>query len=85
MKIIKTQFENKINHPEKNKFDIDHVKENHKEFIRSNKLILNIQQRFKNEKHSVFTEEINMSHDTRMQSIDLIEIYAYGTIKDIVT
>ena len=33
--------------------------EDHKEFIKNNKLILKIQQRFKSEKQSVFTEEIN--------------------------
>ena len=35
-----TQLENKINHLEKNKDDIDHIKENHKEFIKNNKSIL---------------------------------------------
>ena len=32
---------------------------NHKEFIKDNKLILKTQQRFKSERHNVFTEEIN--------------------------
>ena len=35
-----TKFENKISHLEKNKTDIDRNKENHKEFIKSNKSIL---------------------------------------------
>ena len=35
-----TQLENKMNHLEKNKIDIDRIKENHKEFIRNNKSIL---------------------------------------------
>ena len=44
---------------------------------------------FKSERHNVFTEEINnialSSNDNkRMQSIDLIEAYAYGTSKDLV-
>ena len=84
-----TQFENKINYLEKNKMDIDSIKENHKEFIKNNKSILKIQQRFKSERHNVFTEEINKialssNDDKRMQSIDLIETYAYGTRKDLV-
>ena len=47
------------------------------------------QQRFKSERHNVFTEEINKialssNDDKRMQSIDSIETYAYGTNKDLV-
>ena len=49
-----TQLENKINYLEKNKIDIDSIKE----FIKNNKSILKIQQRFKSEKRNVFTEEI---------------------------
>ena len=42
------------------------------------------QQRFKSERHNVFTEEINKiasssNDDKRMQSIYLIETYLYGT------
>ena len=48
------QIENKINHLEKNKIDVDSFKE----FLKSNKLILKTQQRFKSEKHNVFIEEI---------------------------
>ena len=47
-----TQLENKINHQEKNKTDIDSFffyKRKHKEFIRKNKLILKTQQRFKSQ------------------------------------
>ena len=52
-----------------------------KEFMRNNKSILKIQQRFKSERHNVFTEEINKialsSNDNKKrQSIDLIETYA---------
>ena len=48
-----------------------------------------MQQRFKSERHNVFTEEINKialsSNDgKRMQSTDSIETYAYGTSKDLV-
>ena len=51
------------------------MKENYKEFIRSNKSIT--QQRFKSERH-VFTELINKivlisNDDKRIQSVDLIE------------
>ena len=37
------QLDNKINHLEKNKTDVDNLKEDHKEFIKNNKLILNTQ------------------------------------------
>ena len=84
-----TQLENKINYIEK-KTDIDSIKENHKEFIKNNKSKLKTQQRFKGERHNLFTKKINKialssNDDNRMQSIDLIETYAYGTIKNIVS
>ena len=41
-----TQLENKINHPEKNKIDIDSPKKDHKQFTENNKLILKTQQIF---------------------------------------
>ena len=52
--------------------------------------MIKIQQRFKSEKHNVFYEEINKialssNDDTKMQSIDSIETYAYGTNKDLVS
>ena len=50
-----TQLENQINYLEKNKIDIDSFKE----FIKYNKSMLKIQQRFKSERHNVFSEEIN--------------------------
>ena len=64
-------------------------KEDHKEFIKNNKLILKTQQRFENEKHNVFTEEVNKNalssnDDERMRSIDSIETYEYGSTKDLV-
>ena len=82
------QIENKINYLEKNKIDIDSIKENHKELIILK--ILEIQRRFKSERHNVFTEEMNKialssNDEKRMQSIDLTEIYAYGTSKDLLT
>ena len=79
-----TQLDNKINFAEKNIINIDSLKRNHKQFIRNNKSILKTQQRFKSEKHNVFTEEINKialssNDDKRIQSIDLIETYAHGS------
>ena len=58
-----------------------------KELIKNNKLILKTQQRFKNERHNVFTEDIDKialsSNDEKIiQSIDSIETYAYRTSKD---
>ena len=48
------------------------------------------QQIFKSERHNVFIEKINKivlssNVDKTMQSIDSIEIYAYGTNKDVVS
>ena len=70
-----TQLENKINYPEKNKTEIDNFfryKRKQKEFMRNNKLILKAQQRFKSERHKLFTEEIKKiplisNNDKRMQ------------------
>ena len=50
---------------------------------------MEIQQRFKSERHNVFTEEINKialsSNDNkRIQSIDSIETDVYGTSKDLI-
>ena len=47
------------------------------------------QKKFKSERHNVFIEEINMialssNDDNRIQSIDSIETYAYGTNKDLI-
>ena len=62
-----TQLENKINILEKNKSNIGRLrikqfirkKKNQKQFIRNNKSILKTQERFRSERHNVFTEEIN--------------------------
>ena len=64
------------------------MKKNHKQFIKNNKLILKKQQRFKYERHNVFTEETNnialsSNDDKRMKSIDSIKTYAYGPSKDL--
>ena len=59
-------------------------------FIRNKKSILKTQQRFKSERHNVFTEEIikialSSNDEKRMQSIDLIKTHAYGASKDLVS
>ena len=84
-----TQLENKMNDLEKKKPNSFFCyKGKHKKFTKNNKLMLNTQQRFKSEKHNVFTEEANKialsSNDNKiMQSIDWIETYVYGTNKDL--
>ena len=65
---------------------MDSLKKGNKEFIKTNELILKAEQRFRSEKHNVFTEEINkialsLYDDKRMQSTDLIETYVYETKK----
>ena len=56
---INLQFENCKNCLEATQLDnkINYHKD--KEFIKTNKLILKTQQRFKSERHNVFTKEIN--------------------------
>ena len=76
------QLGNKIYHLE---IGIDCLKKDHK----NSKKMRNCQ-RFKSERHNDFTEEINKialssNDDKRMQSIDSIETYAYGTSKDLVS
>ena len=83
------QFENKINYLEKSKTEVDSLKEDQKGLIKNNNLLLKTQQRFRIEKHNVFTEEINKIascsiNDKRMQWIDSIETYAYGMNKNLV-
>ena len=68
---------------------VSYVTKENQEFVKNKKLVLKTQQRFKSERN-VFTEEINKivlsSNDDRgMQSIDLIETYAYGTSKHLVS
>ena len=52
--------------------------------------MLKTQQRFKSERHNIFTAEINkialsLNDNKRMQSIDLTVINAYGKFKDLVS
>ena len=66
--------------------DVDNLKE----FMKNNNLILKIWQKSTIERYNVFTKEINKialisNDDKRMQSIALIEMYAYGTSKEIVS
>ena len=69
---------------------LNSLSEDRKEFIKNNKLILKTQQRLKIQRQNTFTEEINKialgsNDDKRMQSFDLIETYAYGTNKVLVS
>ena len=85
-----TQIKNKINQVRKNKTDIECLKKDHKEFIKNNKSILKIQERFNSGRRNAFTEEINKiafssNDDKRMQSINSIEIYAYRMREDLVS
>ena len=75
-----------MNYLENKEIDTDSLKE----IIKYKKAILKTQQRFKSERHNVFTEEINKvalssNDDKIMQSIDLIEIYALGWAKILYT
>ena len=78
-----TQIENIKNYLEKKEIDVDCLKED------KNKRILKKQQRFKSERHNVFTEEINKiglssNDDKRIQSINSIETHAHGTSKNLI-
>ena len=58
-----------------------------KNSLKDSKLLLKTQQKFKSERHSVFSEEINeiassLNDYKRIQSIDSIETCEYGTSKD---
>ena len=69
-----TQFENKINHLEKNEINIESINKYHLEFIKDNKSMLKTQRIFKSERHKVFTEEINKidlgsNYDKRMNQL----------------
>ena len=57
--------------------------------MKNNKLILKSQQIYRSEKHDVFTKEVTKiavsANDYKtMQSIHLIETYAYGMNKDLI-
>ena len=83
-----TQLEIKLNYLEKKKIDIDSIKENYKEFIKSNKTILKTLQKFKSEKH-VFIEEINKialsSNDGKRMQLIYSIAYANRMNKDLVS
>ena len=75
--------------PRKNKCDVNSQRENYKEIIKYNKLILKLRQRFRIKKHSVFTEEfykiaLSDNYDKNRQSINSIETYAYRKRKGLV-
>ena len=53
------EIENKINHLEKSKTDVNSLKKYQKEYIKNSKLILKAQQRYRRGKYNVFTEEIS--------------------------
>ena len=46
-----TELENKIHQLEKNKFVMDSIRKNYKEFIKNKKIILKFKQRFRSEKY----------------------------------
>ena len=56
----------------------------YKDCLLNNEIILKSQQRFKSEKHDVYTEEVNKislssNADKRLQTFDRITSYPYGT------
>ena len=55
----------------------DSLKEDHKEIIKNNKLILKTEKRFKSEKHNIFIESINKtafrSNDDKKNKINLYD------------
>ena len=67
------QLVNKINHLEKNEIDVNSIKKDKKEeFIKNDKLILKVQQKFRSKKHNIFTQEIvkialSLNDDKRIQ------------------
>ena len=72
-----SQIENIKNYLERKEVDVDCLKEDKKEHIK-NRIILKTQQRFKKERHNIFTEKIIKillisNDDKRLQSIDSIE------------
>ena len=56
----------------------------YKNCLLNNEIVLKSQQRFKSERHDVYTEEINKialssNDDKRLQTFDRITSYPYGT------
>ena len=61
--------------------------ENYKDFLFNGEVILKSQQRFKNDHHKMYTEDVNKialsnNDDKRLQTFDGIERYAYGTANE---
>ena len=54
-----TQLDDKISIQKEIKLTQIVLQKDHKEFIKYNKLLLKTQQRFRRDRHNVFTEEIN--------------------------
>ena len=54
---------------------------NHKDCLSNGEVILKSQQRFKSDRHKVYTEKFALSSndDKRLQTFDGIETYPYGT------
>ena len=57
--------------------------ENYKDCLSNDKILLKLQQSFKNDYHDVYTEEINKiglisNNDKRLQTSDKITTYSYG-------
>ena len=55
----------------------------YKDCLMNNKVVLKSQQRFKSERHNVYTKEVNKialssSDDKRLQTYDRITTYPYG-------
>lgn len=80
------RLENQIN-CFKNNTNADKHKEYHKEFIKSNRLILKSQQMFNSEIQNVFPEEVNKiifsgNNDKWIQSVDCKQTYVYGKSED---
>ena len=56
----------------------------YKDCLLNNQIVLKSQQRFNNERHDAYTEEINKialssNDDKRLQTFDIITSYPYGT------
>ena len=56
----------------------------YRDFLLNNKIVLKSQQRFKSERHNIYTEEVNKialssNDDKRLQTFDKIKTYPYET------
>lgn len=58
-KDYENQVKNEISLLESHKLDVDSLKENLNEFIRSNIFTLKSRKRFRRKKHNIFTQEVN--------------------------